>query len=277
MKLSFSKMQGIGNDFVVIDATRQPFALSPQQIQRLADRHRGIGFDQLLVIAASSSAQADFDYRIFNADGSEAEQCGNGARCIARYIHEHGLSNKKNLKIKTSKSLMELILEENGEVTVSMGIPTFVPKEIPFLIDTQAAYYSLPINDKTIQIGAVAIGNPHAVTEVNDIKTALVKNLGPLIESHSLFPNHVNAGFMQIISPQEIYLRVYERGAGETLACGSGACAAVVIGRKWGKLAEKVLVHLPGGDLKISWQGDNHPVWMTGPAEEVFTGNLEII
>ena len=263
MRLFFTKMQGLGNDFVVVDATQQAFNLSAKQIQHIADRHFGVGCDQLLVIAPASENEVDFDYRIFNADGSEAEQCGNGARCIARYIHEHGLSKKKQLMVLTRAGKLALHIEDDGQVSVNMGMP----KEI-LLNDF------VEINNKHIAIATTNMGNPHAVLEVEDILTAPLQNLGPLIEKHPRFPFRTNVEFMQIINPNKICLRVFERGVGETLACGTGACAAVVVGRARKKLAEIVTVHLPGGDLTIRWQDENSPVWMTGPATEVFAGEI---
>lgn len=263
--LHFTKMQGLGNDFVVINALQNPFNLTPKQIQFISDRHYGIGCDQLLVIAPASQADADFDYRIFNADGSEAEQCGNGARCIARYIHDHALSKKPELSVLTRAGKLQLIIEKDGQITVNMGLP----KEI-MLNDF------LEINNRHIPIAITNLGNPHAVLEVEDILNAPLQTLGAEIERHPRFPQRTNVEFMQIINPNKICLRVFERGAGETLACGSGACAAVVIGRARKKLAEIVTVHLPGGDLKIRWENENSPVWMTGPAEEVFSGKIHI-
>lgn len=277
MMIQFTKMQGLGNDFAVIDATQKPLQLTAQQIKKMSDRHFGIGFDQLLVIEASSDAAADFNYRIFNADGSSAEQCGNGARCIGKYIHDHKLSAKKEIVVSTLAGNLPIILEADGQVTVNMGIPIFDPKMIPYKATHQTDRYQLPLENESITIGSVSMGNPHAVILVTDASTAPVKELGTKIENHPNFPKRTNVEFMQIINPQQIHLRVFERGAGETLACGTGACAAVVIGRLWQKLAEKVSVHLPGGTLIISWQGPNHPVWMTGPAEEVFTGTYTII
>lgn len=277
MTIHFTKMQGLGNDFVVIDATKKPFQLSAQQIKKMADRHLGVGFDQLLIIEPSTNAKVDFNYRIYNADGSEAGQCGNGARCIGKYIIEHELSQKHELTVATIKDQLQIRFEKDGQISVNMGIPNFDPKKIPFNTPHEALRYTLPVNNEQIEIGAMSIGNPHAVIEVTNINTAPVEKLGPLIEKHPQFPQRVNVGFMQIINPQKIRLRVYERGAGETLACGSGACAAVAIGRLWKKLDEKVTVELPGGNLTLQWQGPNHPLWMTGPAEEAFTGEWPIL
>lgn len=272
MKLPFSKMHGLGNDFVVIDGTRTAYPLTKSQIQQMADRHYGIGFDQLLLLEKASRPDVDFTYRVFNADGGEVSQCGNGARCIAHYIRNHSLSMKQHFLLATQSGKLELQIEPDNQVTVNMGIPNFEPKQIPFRAEKIADYYQMPLAEEQITLSAVSMGNPHAVIQVNDINTAPVQQLGAQIEQHPLFPDRTNVGFMQILSAKEIRLRVFERGAGETLACGSGACAAVVIGRKLNLLAEKVLVHLPGGDLIIRWQGPNTPVWMTGPAEEVFIG-----
>lgn len=276
MDLQFSKMHGLGNDFVVIDATRQRVNLSPEQIRNIADRHFGIGCDQVLMIEATTSDDADFRYRIFNADGGEVEQCGNGARCFARYVRERGLTDKDEIRVETLKGLLVLAIQPDRQVTVNMGIPVLEPSAIPFSAAQRSLEYPLTIGSDTITIGAVSMGNPHAVTRVDDIENAPVTTLGPLIENHPNFPQRVNAGFMQVKSPAAIAVRVYERGAGETLACGSGACAAVVIGRLWGLLEETVHVRLTGGTLIISWQGEGQPVMMTGPAEFVFEGSIKL-
>lgn len=276
MKLPFTKMQGLGNDFVVLDGTHQPIRLSTEQIRRIADRHFGIGCDQLLLVEPSQQPQADFRYRIFNSDGGEVEQCGNGARCFARYVRGKGLTDKREITVETLKGLLVLTVTDDEQVTVNMGIPNFIPAEIPFDTPQQAAEYTLALDGEDIRIGAVSLGNPHAVHRVDDIECAPVAKLGPRIEHHSAFPNRVNAGFMQVISPTAIAVRVYERGAGETLACGSGACAAMVIGRVWGLLEETVHARLTGGTLIISWPGEGRPVMMTGPAEFVFEGSIEL-
>jgi diaminopimelate epimerase len=276
MLLRFTKMHGLGNDFVVIDATRQPVGFTTAQLRHLADRHFGIGCDQILLVEASQHTQADFRYRIFNSDGGEVEQCGNGARCFARYVRAKGLTDKTEITVETLRGLLVLTIRPDEQVTVNMGIPNFIPSEIPFTTSTQAQHYDLAVGTETLRIGAVSMGNPHAVTQVDDIHTAAVATLGPLIELHPAFPKRVNAGFMQVESPTDIAVRVYERGAGETLACGSGACAAVVIGRLWGLLEETVHVRLTGGTLIISWPGEGQPVMMTGPAEFVFEGSIEL-
>lgn len=272
MNIPFTKMQALGNDFAVIDGVSHPVALTRAQIQLMADRHFGIGFDQLLLLEPARTPDADFNYRIFNADGGEVEQCGNGARCLGRFIHENGLSAKTSFTVATLAGKLQIRLEANNTVNVAMGIPVFEPAQIPFIMAAQALRYDLPVEGQTVEIGAVNIGNPHAVIAVADVDTAPVRQLGTKIEKHPLFPRGVNVGFMQIVDPEQIRLRVYERGAGETLACGSGACAAVVIGNSRGLLADKVTVKLPGGALSVSWSGPGTAVWLAGPAETVFTG-----
>ncbi len=276
MMLEFSKMHGLGNDFVVIDAVNQAVALSPEQVRRLADRHRGIGCDQLLLVERPGSAQADFRYRIFNADGGEVSQCGNGARCFMRFVHDQGLSDKSELRVETSSGLLLLVLEDDDQVTVNMGEPRLEPRDIPFDAPARAPAYTLDVAGERLEIAAVSMGNPHAVTLVNDVEAAPVARLGPAIEHHPRFPQGVNAGFMQIIDFEHIRLRVFERGAGETLACGSGACAAVVAGRLWDQLAARVKVALRGGVLVVSWAGRGYPVYLTGPATHVFRGRIDI-
>jgi len=276
MNLQFTKMHGLGNDFVVIDAIHQQVALTPDQIRHIADRHTGIGCDQVLIVESTTRQDADFRYRIFNADGGEVEQCGNGARCFARFVRRRGLSDKDVIPVETMKGLLVLSIHADEQVTVNMGIPNFIPAKIPFHAPAQAQDYALTIGTDTIRIGAVSLGNPHAVTRVDDIRTAPVGSWGPLIEHHPDFPQRVNAGFMQVESAKAIAVRVYERGAGETLACGSGACAAMVVGRLWGLLEESVHVRLTGGTLIINWPGEGQPVMMTGPAEFVFEGSIEL-
>ncbi len=276
MNLQFTKMHGLGNDFVVIDAIHQRVELSPAQIRQLADRHFGVGCDQVLIVESAQAAEADFRYRIYNADGGEVEQCGNGARCFARFVRAKGLTGKDVITVETLKGLLVLNIHTDDQVTVNMGIPNFTPAKIPFNNPNQALDYALTIGPDTIRVGAVSLGNPHAVTRVEDIQTAPVSTWGPLIEQHPDFPQRVNAGFMQVESATSIAVRVYERGAGETLACGSGACAAMVIGRLWGLLEETVHVRLTGGTLIINWPGEGQPVMMTGPAEFVFEGSIEI-
>lgn len=276
MKLQFTKMHGAGNDFVVIDNSAGNIALSGDQIKQIADRHFGVGCDQLLMVETATSTQVDFRYRIFNADGGEVEQCGNGARCFVRFVVEKGLTKKHQIDVETAGGIITLLLQNNGQVTVNMGIPDFEPTALPFSAAQQQSQYALPILDKNITISALSMGNPHAVMLVDDVEKAPVTSLGPQIESHPLFPKHVNAGFMQVSSKHTIYLRVYERGSGETLACGSGACAAVVSGIQLNLLASPVTVHTRGGRLHIEWAGEGRPVMMTGPAEIVFEGEIEI-
>lgn len=276
MKLSFTKMHGAGNDFVVIDATRTPFRPTPELLARLTDRHFGVGCDQVLVVEPASTPDVDFNYRIYNADGSEAGQCGNGSRCFARYVHDNGLSSKDSIRVRTISSVLELRRVDGGLVRVNMGVPRLEPSEIPFNAGPRAALYTLRLDDgHEVEFGTVNMGNPHAVIEVADVEAAPVAEMGPAVQRNRAFPESVNVGFMQIHDDAEVSLRVYERGSGETLACGSGACAAVVAGRLWGKLNQSVNVRVRGGTLKIEWQGEGEPVWMTGPAETVFSGEIE--
>ncbi len=276
MPLEFTKMHGLGNDFMVIDAINQVFTPALKQVQQLANRHTGVGFDQLLLVEKARSANADFRYRIFNADGGEVDQCGNGARCFMRFVHDKGLTHKTCLQVETGSGLLELILEDSGDITVDMGEPRLAPADIPFDAPGTAVLYPLEIDGRTIELSAVSIGNPHAVIQVENIETAPVTQWGPLIENHPRFPQQVNAGFMEVVDRETIRVRVFERGAGETLACGSGACAAVVAGRLQGVLAEGVKVILNGGNLVVSWAGEGHRVWMTGPATNVFEGRIEL-
>ena len=275
MKLKFTKMHGLGNDFVVIDAVNQPVALNRQQLCLLADRHFGIGCDQILLIETAKGG-ADFRYRIFNADGGEVEQCGNGARCFVRYVHDHRMSAKREIHVETLAGIIIPKLESNGEVTVNMGAPKFEPDEIPFVAEKRASTYQLDIDGKQVEISALSMGNPHAVQLVTDIDQAPVQTEGALIEGHARFPQRVNAGYFQIVDRHHIRLRVYERGAGETLSCGTGACAAVVAGIQRGLLESSVTVSFRNGDLGIRWDGENQPVWMTGPAVGVFEGEIEL-
>jgi diaminopimelate epimerase len=275
MQLRFTKMHGTGNDFVVIDATRARFAPTPALLHRLTDRRFGVGCDQVLVIEAPSEAGVDFDYRIFNADGSEVGQCGNGSRCLARFVADQGLSDKPRLRVRTRTSILELQRRDDGQVTVNMGAPRFEPRDIPFRAEERRARYALDVDGQHIEFGAVSMGNPHLVTEVADVDTAPVGTLGPKLEPHPDFPERVNVGFLQIVSRDRVRLRVFERGAGETLACGSGACAAVAVGQLWGRLDPRVTVQVRGGELIIESKGEKAPVLMTGPAQTVFTGELE--
>ena len=276
MLINFTKMQGLGNDFVVIDALSQSVALTPAQLRFIADRHFGIGCDQILLIEAPTVPGVDFRYRIYNADGGEVEQCGNGVRCFARFVLDKHLTSKREISVETQAGIISTQVGANGLITVNMGVPQFVPADIPFIADIQAQAYMLDVAGQRISLGAVSMGNPHAVMQVDNIDTAPVAILGPQIERHASFPRRVNAGFMQVIDRSHIRLRVYERGAGETRACGTGACAAVAVGRQQGLLDETVTVDLPGGTLLIRWAGEGKPVWMTGPAVSVFEGKIEL-
>ena len=302
MRIRFTKMQGAGNDFVVLDETRERLNLSPAQYRFLADRHFGVGADQILTVRPAPQAGVDFEYVIHNADGGEVEHCGNGSRCFVRFVQEQGLTNKSSIRVKVHGGVIELHSLANGQVKVDMGAPILDLPRIPFeprhalevksdsvlsnlFIDQQsgglqseAGQHWLLQLDKgnTATVGVVSMGNPHAVVLVRDVNTAPVLTLGPLIENHAAFPKRVNAGFMQIVSRSEIRLRVFERSVGETLSCGTGACAAVVMGIQWGLLDASVLVHTQGGELTIAWQGADAPVWMTGPATTVFQGEITL-
>ncbi|MFC1603345.1 diaminopimelate epimerase [Pseudomonadota bacterium] len=276
MMLSFMKMHGLGNDFVVIDAINQKIDLTTQQIQFIADRHFGIGCDQVLLVEPPRALNTDFYYRIFNADGSEVEQCGNGARCFANFIHITGLSDKEILHVGTLSGSIHLKHEEDGQVRVNMGAPKLEPKLIPFEAEAQSKHYPIEIDNRSFKIAAVSMGNPHAVIQVKSVADVPVEEVGSLLERHPRFPQRVNVGFMAVKDRKHIDLRVFERGAGETLACGSGACAAVVAGRINGLLDEQVEVSLPGGTLMVSWAGDEAPVWMSGPAIKVFEGKIKL-
>ncbi|TDI78777.1 MAG: diaminopimelate epimerase [Betaproteobacteria bacterium] len=275
MKFKFTKMHGLGNDFVLIDGVNQTVQLSLEQLRLLADRHFGVGCDQILLVEKAKT-NADFRYRIFNADGSEVEQCGNGARCFARYVHDRGMTQKNEICVETLGGLITLKLESNGEVTVNMGTPKFEPHEIPFIAEKRMLTYPLDINDKRVEFSILSMGNPHAIQIVEDINHAPVLVEGALIECHPRFPQHVNAGYMQVVNHNHINLRVYERGTGETLACGTGACAAVVTGITRGLLGSTVKVSTLEGNLIVHWEGENHPVWITGPAISVFDGEIEL-
>ncbi|WP_086981872.1 diaminopimelate epimerase [Vibrio aphrogenes] len=274
MHFHFSKMHGLGNDFMVVDCITQNIFFSPDLIRRLSDRHTGVGFDQLLVVEAPYDPETDFHYRIFNADGSEVEQCGNGARCFARFVRMKGLTNKYSINVSTKKGRMVLKVESLDSVTVNMGKPIFEPSKIPFKAKQAEKTYILRAGEHTLFCGAVSMGNPHVVTIVEDVDSFDVETVGPLLESHERFPERVNAGFMQVIDRNTIKLRVYERGAGETQACGSGACGAVAVGIEQGLLDPEVLVHLPGGQLRIFWQGQGKPLYMTGPVAHVYDGQM---
>ncbi len=276
MRLRFTKMQGAGNDFVVVDATRTPFALDASAIRRLCDRHFGVGCDQLLVVEGPRSRGTDFFYRIFNADGAEVQQCGNGARCFARFVSERGLARGGEIRVETAAGVIVPRLEADGRVTVNMGVPEFEPARIPLLAPQRAPSYSLEVAGAVREIGALSMGNPHAVQVVASADAAPVASEGPAIESHPRFPERVNAGFMQLLDRHAIRLRVFERGSGETLACGTGACAAAVWGILRGLLDNPVRVDTRGGSLNIAWGGEGSPVFMTGPAETVFEGEIEL-
>ena len=276
MRLRFTKMHGQGNDFVMIDGIGEPFSLNKEQIRFVADRHFGVGCDQVLVVEKPSRNDADFRYRIFNADGAEVEQCGNGARCFAHFVREQGLTQKSEIRVETLCGIIVPRIEANGAVTVNMGAPHFLPHEIPFVADVPALTYELAIGDQRRSISVVSMGNPHAVQIVDDVDNAALSSEGPLIEHHVRFPARVNAGYMQIVARDHIRLRVWERGAGETLACGSGACAAVAAGIRLGKLAPEVRVSTRGGELAISWQGDTSPILLSGAATRVYSGEIDI-
>lgn len=276
MKLRFTKMQGAGNDFVVIDATHEAINLSPAHIQHIADRHFGVGCDQLLLVEPTTTPNVDFRYRIFNADGGEVAQCGNGARCFVRFVVDRGLTNKHQIVVETASGIITLTLQDDGLVTVNMGAPNFMPAQVPFIAAQQANTYPLALAEETVTVSAVSMGNPHAVMLVDHTQTAAVERLGPQIESHPRFPERVNVGFMQVLNPHAIQLRVYERGSGETLACGTGACAAAVTGIQLGLLESPVEVHTRGGTLQIAWAGADAPVMMTGPATIVFDGEIHL-
>lgn len=276
MKLRFTKMQGQGNDFVMLDGVRQRVALTPAQVRRIADRHFGVGCDQLLVVEPPRSPDNDFLYRIYNADGGEVGQCGNGARCFARFVLDEGLTAKREIRVETASGVIVPRVEGSGQVTVDMGAPRFEPREVPFDAPARATTYRLEVAGQEIEASVLSMGNPHAVQRVDDVDRAPVTLQGPLIERHARFPERVNAGYMQVVSRSHIRLRVWERGAGETLACGTGACAAVVAGISRGLLDEAVRVTTRGGDLSIRWPGGNAAVMMTGDAVRVFGGELEI-
>ena len=276
MEFRFTKMQGLGNDFVMVDAVRQAVQMTPGLARRLADRRFGVGCDQVLVVEPADGPDVDFVYRIFNADGGEVEQCGNGARCFARFVVDCGLTTKREITVRTRGGVIRPRLGEDGRVTVDMGAPRLLPAEVPFVSDSDALVQALEVGGTTRYITAVSMGNPHAVQVVADVDTAPVSVEGPLIESHPRFPQRVNAGFLQIIDRHSARLRVYERGAGETLACGTGACAAAVAAIQRGLLESPVRVETRGGGLDIAWAGEGRPVWMTGPAETVFAGVIEV-
>ena len=275
-RLKFTKMHGAGNDFVVLDGINQSIDLTPAQYQALADRHFGIGCDQILLVQAVTRADCDFRYRIFNADGGEVQQCGNGARCFVRFVHEQGLTPKREIRVETASGIIVPKLEDDGRVTVNMGPPRFDPADIPFQAPARALTYPLAVAGRELEISALSMGNPHAVCIVEDVQNAPVEQLGPLIEHHPRFPERVNVGFMQIVDRAGIQLRVFERGSGETLACGTGACAAAVAGMTRGLLDETVRVQTRGGELSIRWTGAGSDVFLTGPAVTVFQGEIAL-
>ncbi len=280
MKLHFTKMHGIGNDFIVLDHTKSPFQLSQDIIQSLSHRQLGIGFDQLLVVEKTTLKDVDFKYRIFNQDGNEVEQCGNGARCFYRFVKDKHLTDKKSIRVETKSGVIELSEDHEHMIEVNMGEPIFNPKLIPFISDEEKNEYTisidLPDQKELINIASLSMGNPHAVITVKDVNKAQVKTIGAYLESHALFPKRVNVGFMEIVTPHHIRLRVFERGVGETLACGTGACAAAVSGIKRHFLTTPVKVDMTGGSLSIDWKGDKNPVMMKGPAVTLFEGDIEI-
>ncbi|MBI4753852.1 MAG: diaminopimelate epimerase [Betaproteobacteria bacterium] len=276
MRLRFTKMHGLGNDFVVIDAVRQAVELTLERARFLADRHFGVGCDQILLVEPPARPDTDFRYRIFNADGGEVEQCGNGARCFVRFVHEQGLSTRREIRVETRGGIITPRLEDDGQVTVDMGVPVFEPARVPFVSDSDALVQPLEVAGATVDVTAISMGNPHAVQVVADVDAAPVARQGPLIERHPRFPARVNAGFMAVVDRRHIRLRVYERGAGETLACGSGACAAVAAGIARGLLDSPVRVATRGGELAIAWAGPGRPVFMTGPALTVFHGEIDL-
>lgn len=276
MKLKFSKMHGLGNDFVVFDGVRQSVSLTPEQLRYLGHRNFGVGCDQILLVEKSDKPGVDFRYRIFNSDGGEVEQCGNGARCFVRFVHDQGLTEKREILVETMRGEIRPRLEADNNITVNMGIPVFEPEKIPFVGQSDELIQQLDLGGEEVAITAVSMGNPHAVQVVADVDTAPVASQGPKIENHSRFPKRVNAGFMQVVDRHAIRLRVFERGAGETLACGTGACAAVVTGISRGLLDSPVRVTTRGGELTIAWDGKGNPVMMSGPAVTVFTGEIEL-
>jgi diaminopimelate epimerase len=276
MLLRFTKMHGLGNDFMVIDLVTQHAQLTPRLIRLWSDRHTGIGFDQLLVVEPPGNPNMDFRYRIYNADGNEVEQCGNGARCFARFVVDKRLTAKSDIQVETAGGPITLNIQADGLITVNMGAPRLSPAQVPFVAETESILYELEVEGETLQISALSMGNPHCVTLVDDLDTYPVERLGPLIERHARFPKGVNAGFMQLIDRHHARLRVFERGVGETRACGTGACAAVVAGIRMGHLASPVRIKLTGGDLQVEWAGPGEPVMMTGPATRVYEGQIRL-
>jgi diaminopimelate epimerase len=276
MRLAFTKMHGLGNDFIVFDARGPAEVPSAAALRRLADRRTGIGFDQALVLLPPARPGTDVYYRIFNADGTEVEQCGNGARCIARLVASRAAIRDRALRMESPGGLVDARLRGDGLVSVAMGVPDFEPRSLPFAAEREAARYHLDLPTGPVEFGAVSIGNPHAVIRVRSVQDAPVDTVGPAMENHARFPRRVNVGFLEIVAPDHVRLRVFERGAGETQACGTGACAAVAVGRRHGPLAEEVRVDVPGGRLIVQWPGPGEPIWLTGPAETAFAGHVEL-
>ncbi|WP_017429244.1 diaminopimelate epimerase [Vreelandella jeotgali] len=276
MLLHFTKMHGLGNDFMMIDRVSQRVHVHADQVRALADRRLGVGFDQLLVVEPPRDPDMDFRYRIYNADGGEVENCGNGARCFARFVRDQRLTHKRNIRVETAGGPLTLTVQHDGQVRVDMGRPRFTPSALPFDAEGDRPLHELDLGDETLAIGVVSMGNPHAVLQVEEVQQAPVERLGPLIEAHPRFAHQVNAGFMEVVSPGHIRLRVFERGSGETLACGTGACAAVATGIRQGLLKNPVRVSLPGGELTIEWPGPEAPLVMVGPAERVFDGRVAL-
>lgn len=276
MLLRFTKMHGLGNDFMVLDLISQHAHIQPKHAKQWGDRHTGVGFDQLLIVEPPSNPDVDFRYRIFNADGSEVEQCGNGARCFARFVLDKRLTAKKQLRVETKGGIIELDIRNDGQIGVNMGPPRLQPAEIPFVADAQALSYSVEVDGQSLQLAAVSMGNPHAVLRVDDVDSAPVHSLGPKLEQHPRFPKRVNVGFIQVLDRQRAKLRVWERGAGETQACGTGACAAAVAAISQGWMDSPVQIELPGGRLSIEWAGPGQPVMMTGPAMRVYEGQVRL-
>lgn len=276
MLLRFTKMHGLGNDFMVIDLVSQSAHIQPKQVRQWGDRHTGIGFDQLLIVEPPALPDVDFRYRIFNADGSEVEQCGNGARCFARFVSDKRLTAKKKVRVETRGGIIELNIKADGQVCVDMGAPRLDPSQVPFAASEEAVSYTVEVGEQTVELAAISMGNPHGVLRVDDVDRAPVHELGPQLETHARFPNKANIGFLQVVDAHHARLRVWERGCGETQACGTGACAAAVAGIRQGWLSSPVQIELPGGSLSIEWGGPGQPVLMTGPAVRVFEGQVRV-
>ncbi|MCP8466896.1 diaminopimelate epimerase [Pseudomonas sp. ZM23] len=276
MLLRFTKMHGLGNDFMVLDLVSQHAHVQPRHVKQWGDRNFGVGFDQLLIVEPPSTPEADFRYRIFNCDGTEVEQCGNGARCFARFVVDKRLTAKKTIRVETKGGMIELTIANDGQVTVDMGAPRLLPDQVPFLADHEALSYAVDVDGQSFELAAISMGNPHGVLRVEDVDSAPVRTLGPKLEVHERFPQKANIGFLQVVNPHQARLRVWERGVGETLACGTGACAAAVAGIRQGWLQSPVQIELPGGRLSIEWAGPGQPVMMTGPAVRVFEGQVRL-